>query len=52
VGKGAQQARVAAARKLYTAAYWMLVAGRTFREGEPYLAPRGQASSGPSMASR
>jgi len=51
-GKGAQQARVAAARKLCAAVYWMLVTDRTFKEVEPYLAPRGQASSAPFMASR
>ena len=52
VGKGAQKARVAVARKLSKAVFWMLKSGRSYREVEPYLAPQGQASSGPYMADR
>jgi hypothetical protein len=43
---------VAVARKLSKAIFWMLRTGKSYRELEPYLAPRGQASSGPYMADR
>ena len=50
VGKGAQKARVAVARKLAKAVFWMLKTGRSYKEVEPYLAPQGQASSSLYMA--
>lgn len=49
-GKGAQKARVAVARKLAKAVFWMLETGRSYREVEPYLAPQGQAGSSHYMA--
>ena len=52
VGKGAQKARVAVARKLSKAVFWMLRTGRSYREVEPYLAPQGQAGSGRYMADK
>jgi hypothetical protein len=45
VGKGAQKARVAVARKLSKAVLRMLRTSRSYREVEPYLAPLGQADS-------
>jgi hypothetical protein len=51
VGKGAQKARVAVARKLSKAVFWMLRTDRSYREVEPHLAPQGQGGSGgPYMA--
>lgn len=50
VGKGAQKARVAVARKLAEAVFWMLRTGRSYREVGPHLAPQGQAGSSHYMA--
>jgi hypothetical protein len=46
VGKGAQEARVAAARELGKAVFRMLVTNRTYGEVEPYLAPQGAGELG------
>jgi transposase len=45
VGKGAQKARGAPARKLGKAVFWMLSTDSSYREVEPYLVPLGQADS-------
>jgi transposase len=50
VGKDAQKARGAPARKLSKAVFWMLRTGRSYRKVEPCLAPQGQASCRLSMA--
>jgi len=42
VGKGAQKARVAVARKLSKAVFWMLRTGRPYREVSHTLLPRGR----------
>lgn len=50
VGKGAQKAKVALARKLSKAVFWILRTDSSYREVEPYLVPLGQASSGAYVA--
>jgi hypothetical protein len=53
VGKGApQKARMAVARKLNKAVFWMLRTGRSYGKVESCLAPREQASAGAHMADR
>jgi hypothetical protein len=43
---------VTVARKLSKAIFWVPRAGTSYRELEPYLAPRGQVSSGLYIADR
>jgi hypothetical protein len=50
LGKGAQKAKGAPARKVSKVVFWMLRTGRSYREVEPHLAPQGQAGCRLSMA--
>jgi transposase len=45
VRRGAQKAKVAPARKLSKAVFWILSMSRVYRKLGPCLAPQGQASS-------
>jgi hypothetical protein len=47
VGKGAQKARVAVARKLSKAVFWMLRTSRFYRKMRPCLAPGGRRARAP-----
>jgi hypothetical protein len=42
VGEGAQKVRVAVARCLTRAVFWMLTTGRSYRKMGPCLAPEGR----------